>query len=137
MSTTPNSFVTPQALKTFQVVATAAKSTYGDATNAVRLVNAAANVNGLFVKRLFAITRSSCGATQLQAYRSPDGVTMNFADSALLPAYSLASTTAAAKGDFGYTNDFYMRLQAGEELWVATGAAVSGGAVFIAECEVL
>lgn len=136
MSVTANSVVTPQIVRTATAVCTAAKTTYNDNANAVRLIGAATNPNGALVKRLFAIPRSTVGATQLQLYRSPDaGTTLVLAESALMSAYTMAQTTAAPKTDFGYSDGAPMRLAAGEELWAGIGFSVTGGIAFIAEYE--
>lgn len=133
-----NDPVFTQGIVTKTVTCTAAKTTYNDATNAVRLVPAASVPNGGLVKRLYAIPRATATDTQLQVYRSYDtGVTLLFADSTLLAAYTMSQTTAAPKADFGFSGTFPMRLAPGEELWVATGVACTGGGIdFVAEVEV-
>lgn len=138
MAETPNSFISPQHVKTSTAVVTSAKADYTTSpTGAVRLLAAASVPNGALVKRLTAISKGgNPSANQLQLYRSYDsGVTVVFADSSVLPAYSLATSTAVTKGDFGYTNDSPLRVQAGEELWVATAATLAAGVVFIVEYE--
>lgn len=136
MAETPNSIVTPQHVKTAYAVCTAAKSDYTSTTNAVRLLPLATVPNGALVKKVTAIPRgSNPTSNKLHLYGSPDGTTMYLTDSALLPAYSDSTGTATTKADFGYTNDAPLRVQAGEELWVATSVAVTGGVVFRVEYE--
>lgn len=136
MSTTPNSIVTPQTMQSAWAVVTAAKSTYADNVNAVRLLPSASVPNGALVKRLFAIPRATVSANQLQVYRSPDmGSTLGYADSALMAAYTMSATTATPKTDFGYSDAAPLRVKAGEELWCASAVALSAGIVFVVEYE--
>jgi hypothetical protein len=136
MAVTPNSLITPQSVVAATAVCVAAKTDLTTTTSAQRLVAAASNPNGGLVKRLFAIPRGTAPAMQLQLYRSINaGVTLTLADSAQLPAFTASTAAAVTKGDFGYTADAPLRLQAGEELWVGTGVAVAAGVVFVAEIE--
>lgn len=134
MAVTPNSIVTTQTVNTAQAVCTAAKTTYGDATNAVLLFTAGAN--GSLVKRISALARATVSATQLQLYKSADGITLQLVDVALMPAYTMAATTAQSKATFpDYTATDPLRLEAGERLYVGIGVALAGGVVFSAEGE--
>jgi hypothetical protein len=134
MTTTPNSIITAQAIKSADAVCTAAKTTYNDSTNAVRLVTAGAN--GSILYGLKAIPRATVTATQLQLYRSPDnGTTMQFINSALMAAYTMANTTAAPVTDLGYTETAPLRIAAGDTLWVGAAVALAGGIVFDAQYE--
>src|SRR5262252_2198968 len=106
MAVTQNKAVTPQSLASGQAICTAAKTTYNDAANAVK-----AGPNGALVFSLKAIPRMTVTACQLQAYRSPDnGVTLNFFNSLLMNAYTMAQTTAAPVSDFGYSESIPLRL---------------------------
>ena len=92
--------------------------------------------NGALVKRLYAMPRATCAASQLLLFRSPDqGTTLALADSALLNAYTMSSTTAVPKTDFGFSDAFSIKIAAGEELWVATAVALAAGVVFVVEFE--
>lgn len=137
MAVTPNSVVTPQNVKHSTAVCTAAKTDLSNNTNAVRLLAAASNVNGVLVKRVYAIPRGTSVATQLQLFTSKDaGVTLSFSNSALLPAYTNSNNTRVEKGEFtDITADFPARLEAGEELWCGTGVALTAGIVFHVEYE--
>lgn len=128
---TTNTAVLPQTPVTASAVVTASKTTYNDNVNAVRLIPAATVPNGALIKKLSAIPRASVTASQLQIYRSPDqGTTLYLVDSALLPAYTMSSTTAVPKTDFGYADSNILKLKAGEELWCASAVALSAGIVF-------
>lgn len=137
MPVTPNKAVSSQALKAKSAVCTAAKTTYGDATNAVHLMDAGANGSDLY--SLSAMPRATVTVTQLQLYRSPDnGTTMYFIDSTLgwSGGYTLAQTTAAPQVPFPkYGETSPLRLEIGDSLWVAIGVACSGGVVFDATAE--
>lgn len=135
MAVTPNSLVTPQNVRRAAAVCTAAKTTYADATNAVKLADAGAN--GSLVKSVKALPRATVTATQLQLYASPDnGTTMHLIDSVLMAAYTMAQTTAVPVTDFALiSNDAPLRLGAGDSLWVAIGVALAGGIVFRAGIE--
>ena len=131
MAITPNSIITPQTPKTATAVCATANTTYGNTpTNTAVLVNAASQA--VRVVRITAIPRATVTATQLQLFLSKDnGVTMRLIDSALMPAYTMAATTAAPKTDFGYSDDNPMLLQAGDTLYAAIG--VTGDIAFRAE----
>ena len=124
-----------QNLKSSQAVATAAKSTYNDAANAVLIYTAGAN--GDVVYGVKAIPRATVAtAIQAQLYRSPDaGTTMNFIDAAVIPAYSMSATTAPTKTDFGYSESVPIRLGPNERLYGALASALAGGVVFDAQGE--
>jgi hypothetical protein len=134
VTTSPNSIITPQALHTAIAVCTAAKTTYADSTNAVKLVTAGAN--GTLVFGLKAIPRATVTATQLQLFRSPDnGTTMNLINTQLMNAYTMAQTTQDPVVDFGYSEGAPLRLGASDTLWVGIGVALAGGIAFDAVCE--
>jgi hypothetical protein len=134
MSVTPNSIITPQAVRSASCVCTAAKTTYGDAANAVKLLTP--GPNGAVLYGLKAAPRASVTATQLQLYRSPDGgATLFLIGSALMAAYAMAQTTAAPVTDFGYSETTPLRLGPADTLWVAIGVALAGGIVFDAQYE--
>jgi hypothetical protein len=134
MAVTPNNIITPQAVKTANAVATAAKTTYADSTNAEKLLTAGANGSVLY--GLKAIPRATVSATQLQLYRSPDdGATLYLIGSALMTAYTMANNTAAPATDFGYAETTPLRLSAGDSLWVAAAVALAGGIAFDAQYE--
>lgn len=136
MPVSQNKVVTSQSLNTGQAICTAAKTTYGDVTNAVLL--ATAGVNGSVFYSVKAIPRATVTATQLQLYRSSDGgVTLMLFDLALMAAYTMAQTTAPvpAKTDFGYSETVPLRLKANERLYAGIGVALASGIVFDAQGE--
>ncbi|RAK60883.1 hypothetical protein DJ021_14210 [Phenylobacterium hankyongense] len=134
MTVTPNSIITAQALKSANAVCTAAKTTYADSTNAVKLLTAGANGSVLY--GLKAIPRATVTATQLQLYRSPDnGTTMYLINSGVMGAYTLAQTTAVPVTDMGYSETGPLRIAAGDTLWVGAGVALAGGISFDAQYE--
>jgi hypothetical protein len=134
MAVTPNNIITPQAVKTANAVTTAAKTTYADATNAVKIVTPGPNGGVLY--GLKAIPCATVTATQLQLYRSPDnGTTMYLINSALMSAYTMAQTTAAPVSDFGYSETVPLRIGPSDTLWVGAGVALVGGISFDAQYE--
>jgi hypothetical protein len=141
MPVAQNKVVTAQGLNVGQAVCVAAKSTYADNANAVLLFTAGAN--GSVIYRLTALPRGTVTATQLQLYRSPDGVIMNLIRLGLMPAYAMAQTTIPAFGtapfadvvDFGYSESVPLRIKAGVQLWAGIGVALAAGIVFDAQGE--
>lgn len=134
MTVTPNSIITPQAVKSADAVCTAAKTTYADNTNAVKVLTS--GPNGAVLYGLKAVPRATVGATQLQLFRSPDnGTTMYLINTALMNAYTMAQTTQAPQTDFGYSEASPLRISAIDTLWVGIGVALAGGIVFDAQYE--
>lgn len=132
MAVTPNKIIYPQAQKTAQAVCTAAKTTYNDAANAVLLATAGAN--GSILVRLTAIPRATVTDTQLQLYISKNsGTTLSLVNTAKMASYTMAQTTTAPQTDFGYSAALPLRLEAGDQLYVAAGVGLAGGIVFNAE----
>lgn len=129
MAVSQNKIIYPQTQKFASAIATAAKTTYNDATNAVLLVTAGAD--GAIVVGLSAIPRATVTATQLQLYISPDaGTTLYLVNTALMAAYTMVQTTLDAPTDFGYTAAAPLRLAATNRLYVGIGVALAGGIVF-------
>ena len=118
-----------QAQRVAMAVCTAAKTTMNDAANAVLLATAGAN--GSLVTTLTAIPRATVTATQCQLYVSGDGgTTLNLVQTMLMPAYTLAQTTANAATDFGFSDYAPLRLGPNDRLYVAIGVALAGGISF-------
>lgn len=126
-----------QTKKTAVAVLTAAKATYNDAANAVLLYTAGAE--GDLVRRITAVPRATVTATQLMLFRSLDGgATLIFDRAVLLPAYTMAATTAPTQTDFGIDFNKPMGLAGGatpERLYVASGVALAAGIAVVAEGE--
>lgn len=83
--------------------------------------------NGARITRLTALARATNTATELQLFVSPDGgTTKRFIKSALLSAYTVATTTAQTGGDFGYTDSSPLILAANETLYVGISVTNTG-----------
>jgi len=132
MANKANSVVTTQSVRVEQCVCTAAKTTYDDAANAVKLFTAGAS--GSLLKSVSAIPRATFTATQLMLFLSKDGGTTLI----LLPynkvtgAQSVAATTAIPAYDLGVSG---LRLSPNDEIYAAIGVALAGGIAFTAEGE--
>lgn len=116
------------------VVTGAAGSITGDApTNTVELLTAGAD--GAILTRLTAIPRATVTASSLLLYVSNDGgTTKRLIDSALMAAFTVATTTAIAVTTFStYTETAPLRLAAGDKLYVGSQVALASGIVFRAE----
>lgn len=123
-----------QTPKIANCVVTGANTDIDDApTNSVLLLTAGAE--GAIVTRITAVPRATVTATALYIYTSNDsGTTQRLKDSALMSAYTLATTTAIPVTEFTrYSEQTPMRLAANERLYVAAGVALAGGIVFSAE----
>lgn len=117
-----------------QCVATAAKTTYNDATNAVLLCTA--GEQGSLVSLLRATPRATVAATQLQLYISIDGgTTLSLIQTELLAAYTIATNTKNFSVDFGFADAAPLRLGPNERLYAAIGVAVAGGVQFVASLQ--
>ena len=134
MAVAANSIITPQIVKSATAVAVTANSTYTDApTNSLTLVTAGAN--GSRLVKVVAIARATVTATELQLYRDGDGTgtTKRLFNSKLLPAYTVAGTTANTPTDFGYSDANPLRLGVNEKIYVAIGVSLANGVAFTAE----
>jgi hypothetical protein len=110
-----------------------ATSTATGGGSAVTVQDSRTSRNGARITRLTALARATNTATELQLYVSPDGgTTKRFIKSVLLPAYTVAATTAQTGADFGYTDSSPLLLAPNETLYV--GISVSNtGIVFDAQ----
>lgn len=115
---------------------TAAKTSYGDGVNAVLL--SSAGINGSEYTHVAAMPRATVTATQVQLY-AHDGTGYWFIASALMPAYTLAQTTACVPTTLTHidgtaiTEFNPLRLQPGWKLYAAIGIALAGGVVVSAQ----
>jgi hypothetical protein len=132
MAVTPNSIITPQTPIAATAVVTTANPTYTDTpTNTVQLL--AAQTNGARVQKITALARATVTATELQLYVSSDGgTTKRFIKSVVMPAYTVAQTTAQNAIDFAYSDTLPLILSSTESLWVGIGVT-NTGIVFRAE----
>jgi hypothetical protein len=125
-------------IRTLSAVCTAAKSTYNDNTNAVKMVDGAgvsAGPNGSLLVRLSAIPRATFTDTQLQLFRSPDtsGTVMSFIKAPKATGATVNQVTATTDWDFGYSETLRLFIPIGGSLWAGAGAALAGGWVFTAD----
>jgi len=126
--------VTVLTLNTYTIThGSNATSTATGGGSAVTVQDSRTSRNGARISRLTALARATNTATELQLYVSPDGgTTRRFIKSVLLPAYTVAATTAQTGGDFGYTDSSPLLLAPNETLYV--GISVSNtGIVFDAQ----
>lgn len=129
-----NSLLTPQKPAALTAVATTANSNYTDTpTNSVELLPANGNTiaveypNGMRLTKVQALARATPTATELQLYVSDAAAaTKRFIKSVLMPAYTVAQTTAQTAADFGFSDSSPLILAAGERLWLATGVTNTG-----------
>lgn len=134
MPVTPNSIITPQAIRSDGGVPVTANTTMTDSpTNTVVIFTAGAN--GARVTRVSAIPRATVTATQLQLYRDKDGsgTVKRFFKSKLMAAYTMAATTEAPDVDFGYSDANPLILAPGEKIYAAIGVSLANGIAFTVE----
>ena len=123
-----------QTPKTGSAEATAASViTTSAPTNTVLVGTAGAD--GAILTKLTAIPRATVTASALYLFISQDtGTTKLLVDSALMAAYTLATTTDNVPTVFdAITETTPIRLEAGDQLYVATAVALADGIVFNAE----
>lgn len=130
MAVSPNSMVLPQAIRRSAALATAAKTTYADGTNAVSLVSG--GTNGSTIRKLTAIPLATVTATQLQLFAF-DGTNYRLITTALMAAYTMAQTTQDAPTDFGYSDQNTLYLPSSWSLYVGIGVALTAGILFNVE----
>lgn len=132
----------PQSPKTGHATATTAIALTGansvasdDPANTVLLCTAGAD--GAVVTRISAVPRSTVTATNLFLFirKTGDGATIRkIIDSELMPAYTLAATTAIPETQFGnYSEAYPLRLAAGDQLYVGMATSYAAGVVFKSE----
>lgn len=123
-----------QTPKTATAVTTAVATVTDDnPSNTVLLLTAGAD--GAILTRLSAIPRATVTASSLCLWISSDGgTTKRLVDSALMAAFTVATTTAVAVTTFStYTETTPLRLAASDKLYVGSQVALAGGIVFKAE----
>ncbi|WP_341959162.1 hypothetical protein [Pseudomonas sp. RC10] len=125
-----------QTQKTGSAVVTAAVGNIGTnaPTNLVALGDAA-GVNGALVTKITAMPRATVTASSLLLYTSKDnGASYNLVDSELMPAYTMAVTTAIPETAFGNISPSTpLRLEAGERLYVGSQVLLAAGIQFRSE----
>lgn len=133
-----NTFTAPfvQQYKTQAAVVTAALGGIGTGTVTGAVAVATAGVNGAVLTRLTAIPRATVTASSLVLFlvKASAPTVFQLIDSELMPAYTLAATTAIPETPFGnITNDNPLRLEAGDILYVGSQVALAAGIVFTAQ----
>lgn len=131
-----NTFTAPfaQTPKTATAVVTAAGTFANDTPSNTSLL-LTAGTNGCLVTALSALPRNTATASKLMLFLSKDtGTTKRFIDSALMAAYTSATTTATPLTIFTtVSNSTPLRLEAGDQLYVGSAVALADGIVFSAE----
>lgn len=122
-----------QTQKTLTAVLTAASVVTTDAaTNTV--LCATAGADGALVTKVSLMPRATITATAAYLFVSKyNGTTLRLIDSVLIPAYTMAATTATPVTLFSMSQDAPLRLEANDNLYVSIGVALAGGVV--AKCE--
>jgi hypothetical protein len=122
-----------QTPKTATAVATAATTLTDTPSNTVQLLEAGAD--GCIVTSLTALPRATVTASDLVLFISKDsGTTQRLTDSALMTAYTSATTTATPVTTFTRISESSpLRLEAGDRLYVGSQVALAGGIVFTAQ----
>ncbi|MCA3505091.1 MAG: hypothetical protein IOD05_17930 [Rhodobacter sp.] len=83
--------------------------------------------NGVRISRLTALARATNTATECQLFVSHDGgTTKRFIKSVLLPAYTVATTTAQTGADFGYSDSAPLPLGPNDTLYVGISVTNTG-----------
>jgi len=131
-----NTYLLPaaQTPKTSSAVVTAVGSITTDSpTNTSLLITAGAN--GCLVTNVTAMPRATITAASLHLYISSDsGTTKRMIRSALMGAYTQATTTLTPETDFSsISEEFALRLEAGDEIYCQSEVALAGGIVFTAQ----
>lgn len=121
MAVTPNSIVTPQAIKSATALVSTANTTFTtNPSNSVKLLTS--GPNGARLTRLVVVPLETVSANFLQVYRSKDeGLTKYLCASAFGMADTVSGTDAPSVIDFGFSEQNPMLLEAGDELYVASG----------------
>lgn len=122
-----------QTQQTLTAVLTAASVVTTDAaTNTV--LCATAGADGALVTKVSLMPRATITATAGYLFLSKDnGTTLRLIDSVLIPAYTMAGTTAIPVTTFSMSQDAPLRLSAGDKLYVSIGVALASGVVAKAE----
>ena len=127
-----NSLATPQSPLALTAVVTTANTNYTDTpTNSAQFLqqDGATGVpaRGARLTKVTALARATNTATELQLFVSNTaGTVKRFIKSVLLPAYTVAQTTKQTEADFGFSDTTPLIVQAGEQIWLATGVTNTG-----------
>ena len=118
---------------TTAVVTAAGTITNDTPSNTVLLLTAGSE--GAVVTSIDAMPRATVTASSLHIYISSDsGTTKRMLDSALMAAYTQATTTLTPKTSFSDISETTpLLLAAGDEIYCQTEVALAGGIVFSAQ----
>lgn len=134
MSVTQNGIVSAQGVHTGQATCTAAKTTYGDATNAVLLFTTGANGGVLY--GLSGIAKGTTGAAgRLDIFSSLNGTTLVFLNSVNFVSYTQSTSSAPLRNDAPWSESAPRRLEPLEQIWVSTSIAATAGYAVDAQYE--
>lgn len=131
----PMTFTAPfaQNPKSLSVAVTAALGGLGtDAITGAQLL-VTAGANGAIVSSISAMPRGTVTASSLVLFlvKSATSAIYRPIDSVLMPAYTLATTTAIPVTAFALISDATpLRLEAGDKLYVGSQVALAAGIVF-------
>ncbi len=129
MAITQNKAVLPQEPFSRTAVATTAETAFHAPTNVVDLLDAADNLNGARITRLYAIPRAQVAtACNVQLYKRA-GATYTLIDSVLMATVNPSGSVANGRADFGVSLASPMELEAGVGLAVAIGQTIANGVV--------
>lgn len=129
MAITQNKAVLPQEPFSRTAVATTAETAFHAPTNVVDLLDAADNLNGARITRLYAIPRAQVAAAcNVQLYKRA-GSTYTLIDSVLMATVNPSGSIANGRTDFGVSLASPMELEAGVGLAVAIGQTIANGVV--------
>jgi len=129
MAITQNKAVLPQEPFSRTAVATTAETAFHAPTNVVDLLDAADNLNGARITRLYAIPRAQVAAAcNVQLYKRA-GSTYTLIDSVLMATVNPSGSVANGRTDFGVSLASPMELEAGVGLAVAIGQTIANGVV--------
>jgi|SRR5476649_723560 len=131
-----NTFTAPfvQKYKTQSAVVTTALGGIGSDMVVGAQLLTTAGVNGAVVSRITAMPRGTVTATSLVLFVVKTDGLYRIKDSELMPAYTLAPTTAIPETTFGnISSSNLMYLEAGDSLYVGSQVALAAGIVFSIE----
>ena len=138
MTTTPNSLILPQTVRTVSATVTGANTTYtGSSTPANAVLLFSAGTNGSILRRLKARPLYASGSTAFTATQAQlikySGSTVWLDDDASIVTQTMSPTTGAVACDFGYTDTLTRYLQSGFSFYVGIGVAWTPGVIFTAD----
>lgn len=134
MAVSQNKIVSAQGVQTGQATCTAAKTTYGDNTNAVLLFTAGAQGGVLY--GLSGIAKGTTGAAgRLDMFSSLNGTTLTFLNSVNFVSYTQSTGSAPLRNLMDISESAPRRLAPFEQIWVSTSIAATAGYAVDAQYE--